>query len=106
MARVGCQKVKGLLSHFLSIFSHFEISEPLFFQKYSVKMEDDDVMAVTESEEDLHPAFLGIKSLFLSIFSDFAAEGGNFFVFLAIFRDFLKRIRRRRRIFLAISKNL
>ena len=73
MAKSWLSKVKGytlynflILADFLKI-SHFKISKFFFAQEYSIEMEDtdDDVMAVTDSEEDLHPSEIRKRCMFL-----------------------------------------
>ena len=67
-------KVKGYtLYHFLILadflkISHFKISK-FFLQEYSIEMEDtdDDVMAVTDSEENLHPSEIR-KTVYISFY--------------------------------------
>ena len=64
-------KVKGYtLYHFLGRFSQnltFQNLKVFFAQEYSIEMEDtdDDVMAVTDSEENLHPSEIRKRCMFL-----------------------------------------
>ena len=72
MAKSWLSKVKGYtLYHFLILAdfskSHISKSQSFFAQEYSIEVEDtdDDVMAVTDSEENLHASEIRKRCMFL-----------------------------------------